>query len=162
MDHVGPISISSAHAADVLAAIQIDGADDPRGRIGAPIIGTRVAVLTGAFFDSCDAEVLAAFEPAPRHLEALGCEMNELDLQLDLRAIDEEIATPLGADLFYEYGEVIRNAGHDAFGPELWTWYERYARIDADTYAAAERKALLTRQVCDALAPFDIVICPTN
>ena len=41
---------------------------------------------------------------------------------------------------------------HDAFGPELWTWYERYARIDADTYAAAaERKAALTRQVCDAI-----------
>ncbi len=163
MDHVGPMSISSTLAADTLAAIQIDGADDPRARIGAPIIGTRVAVLTGAFLDSCDAEVLAAFEPAPRHLEALGCEIHELDLRLDLRAIDEEIATPLGADLFAEYGEEIRRAGHDAFGPELWTWYERYARIDADTYAAAaERKAALTRQVCDALAPFDIVICPTN
>ncbi len=163
MDHVGPMSISSTLAADTLAAIQIDGADDPRARIGVPIIGTRVAVLTGAFLDSCDAEVLAAFEPAPRHLEALGCEIHELDLRLDLRAIDEEIATPLGADLFAEYGEEIRRAGHDAFGPELWTWYERYARIDADTYAAAaERKAALTRQVCDALAPFDIVICPTN
>ncbi|MAT19658.1 MAG: hypothetical protein CL419_00625 [Acidimicrobiaceae bacterium] len=163
MDHVGPMSISSTLAADTLAAIQIDGADDPRARIGAPIIGTRVAVLTGEFLDSCDAEVLAAFEPAPRHLEALGCEIHELDLRLDLRAIDEEIATPLGADLFDEYGEEIRRAGHDAFGPELWTWYERYARIDADTYAAAaERKAALTRQVCDALAPFDIVICPTN
>ena len=163
MDHVGPMSISSTLAADTLAAIQIDGADDPRARIGAPIIGTRVAVLTGAFLDSCDAEVLAAFEPAPRHLEALGCEIHELDLRLDLRAIDEEIATPLGADLFDEYGEEICRAGHDAFGPELWTWYERYARIDADTYAAAaERKAALTRQVCDALAPFDIVICPTN
>ena len=163
MDHVGPMSISSTLAADTLAAIQIDGADDPRARIGAPIIGTRVAVLTGAFLDSCDAEVLAAFEPAPRQLEALGCEIHELDLRLDLRAIDEEIATPLGADLFDEYGEEICRAGHDAFGPELWTWYERYARIDADTYAAAaERKAALTRQVCDALAPFDIVICPTN
>ncbi len=163
MDHVGPMSISSTIAADTLAAIQIDGADDPRARIGAPIIGTRVAVLTGAFLDSCDAEVLAAFEPAPRHLEALGCEIHELDLRLDLRAIDEEIATPLGADLFDEYGEEICRAGHDAFGSELWTWYERYARIDADTYAAAaERKAALTRQVCDALAPFDIVICPTN
>lgn len=163
MDHVGPMSISSTLAADTLAAIQIDGADDPRARIGAPIIGTRVAVLTGAFLDSCNAEVLAAFEPAPRHLEALGCEIHELDLRLDLRAIDEEIATPLGADLFDEYGEEIRSAGHDAFGPELWTWYERYAHIDADTYAAAaERKAALTRQVCDALAPFDIAICPTN
>ena len=139
MDHVGPMSISSTLAADTLAAIQTDGADDPRARIGAPIIGTRVAVLTGAFLDSCDAEVLAAFEQ--RYLEALGCEIHELDLRLDLRAIDEEIAT-LGADLFDEYGEEIHGAGHDAFGPELWTWYERYARIDADTYAAAaERKA---------------------
>ena len=96
---------------------------------------------------------------AAERIGELGCEIHELDL----RAIDEEIATPLGADLFDEYGEVIRNAGHDAFGPELWTWYERYARIDADTYAAAaKRKATLTRHVCDALASFDIVICPTN
>ena len=100
---------------------------------------------------------------AAERIAEIGCEIHELDLKLDLRAIDEEIATPLGADLFDEYGEVIRNAGHDAFGPELWTWYERYARIDADTYAAAaKRKATLTRHVCDALASFDIVICPTH
>lgn len=103
MDHVGPMSISSAHVADLFAAIQTDEADDPRPRIDTPIIGTRVAVLTGDFLDSCDAEVLAAFEPAPRHLEALGCEIHELDL----RAIDYEIAAPLGTNLFDEYGEAI-------------------------------------------------------
>jgi hypothetical protein len=37
----------------------------------------------------------------------------------------QEIATPLGADLFDEYGEEICRAGNDAFGAELWTWYER-------------------------------------
>ena len=163
MDHVGPMSISTAHAADVLAAIQVEGLDDPSARLGEPITGAKVAVLTGEFLDACDTDVVSAFEPAIGVLESLGAEVHELDLGLDLRAVDDEIANVLGSDLIDEYGELLAAAGHDAVGPELWAWYALYERVAPEAHAAAaERQASLTRLVAERMAGVDVVICPST
>ncbi|MEM9465139.1 MAG: amidase [Actinomycetota bacterium] len=163
MDHVGPIGFSAAHTADVLQAIQIDGLDDPTERLGEPITGARVAVLTGEFLQHCEADVLAAFEPAIRLLEELGATIGELDLGLDLRAIDDGVANVLGADLLDEYGELLTTAGPGAFGRELWSWYSRYEGVDADARATAvAEQQRLTWSVADAMAGIDVVLCPTT
>ncbi|MEM7143112.1 MAG: amidase [Actinomycetota bacterium] len=163
MDHVGPICFSATHAADLLAVIQRDGLDDPTALVGQPVTGARVSVLTGEFLDACDTDVVDGFEPAIVAFEALGVTIDELDLGVDLRAIDDEVANPLGADLFVEYGELITEAGPHAIGRELWEWYTLYQAIDdgARRTALAEQRRL-TRLVTAAMADVDVVICPTT
>ena len=163
MDHVGPMSASSADAADLLAVIQVDGPDDPRSLLATPLTGTRVAILTGEFLDACDADVVAAFEPAVALLESLGCEIDELDLGLDLRAVDDEVANLLGADLVDEYGDLLTRAGRAAVGPELWGWYDRYEQVGDDARArAAEEQRRLRRRVSAAIADVDVAVAPTT
>ena len=163
MDHVGPICFSAAHAADLLSIIQVDGIDDPTSRIGESIDGARVAVLTGEFLDPCDADVVRTFEAAPEIFEGLGAIVGELDLGLDLRAVDDEVANVLGADLLDEYGEMIATAGREAIGRELWDWYSLYEEVDpgARSQAVAEQQRL-TRTVSEAMTGLDVVICPTT
>jgi aspartyl-tRNA(Asn)/glutamyl-tRNA(Gln) amidotransferase subunit A len=163
MDHVGPITASSADAAQLLAAMQADGLDDPTGRLGRPIAGARIAILTGEFVDACDADVRRGFEPIGRVFEQLGATVTDVDLGLDLRAIDDRVANVLGADLFDEYGAVLDAAPHDQIGRELHEWYERYERVGPDARAEAEREQQrITHTVATAMDDLDVVICPTT
>ena len=163
MDHVGPICFSATHAADLLKVIQIEGLDDPTEHIGDPITDARVAVLTGEFLDACDPDVVAAFEEAIPVFEALGAVVGDLDLDLDLRAVDDGIANVLGTDLLDEYGEIIASVGRDAIGRELWEWHSLYSNIDRSERArAVAEQEQLTELVEDTMRGFDVVICPTT
>ncbi|MEM9521294.1 MAG: amidase [Actinomycetota bacterium] len=163
MDHIGPMTANVADAAALLAVIQTAGHDDPTARLGQPLDGASIGLLRGDFVDRCDDDVMAAFEPVVALLEALGCTVTDLDLGLDLRAVDDDIATVLGADLVHEYGEVFAHGGHDAFGPELWEWYSRYERVDPVDYRAAEAsQRALSSEVSNRISAFDAVICPTT
>lgn len=162
LDHVGPIAATVPEAAALLHAIQSDGHDDPGLRIGEPVTGLRVAVLTGDFLAHCRPDVLAAFEPAAAVFGGLGAITGELDLGYDLQAIDD-IANVLGVDLFDEYGALLRAAARDEVGPELWRWYDEYQQVDAAAYATAEaEQRRITAEAEARMADWDLLVTPTT
>jgi len=162
LDHVGPIAATVAGAADLLAAIQHDGLDDPRALVGTPVTGLRVARLTGEFLAQCRPDVLAAFEPAAALIGSLGATVGDLDLDHDLQAVDD-VANVLGADLFDEYGDVLGRADRDAVGADLWAWYDQYQQIAPEAYAAAElEQQRITAEIHDRMRDWDLVISPTT
>ena len=162
LDHVGPIAATVRDAADLLSAIQIDGADDPTRLLDRPAAGLRVGVLTGEFLSHCRADVLAAHEPVPALLEAQGAVVGEVDLGLDLQAIDDT-ANVLGTDLFAAYGPLLAAAGRNAVGPDLWRWHDHYAGIDPETYAdAITDQVRVTEVIHERMTGWDLLISPTT
>ncbi len=164
MDHVGPMTATVAEAAALLGVIQIDGADDPTRLLSARPDGLRVGVLRGEFLDHADPDVVAAFEPAIGVLEReLDATVVDLDLGVDLRAADDEIANVLGADLITTYGGTLHEAGRDRIGRELWSWVELYEDVEPGARAMAlHRQADLRERVAAAMSDVDVVICPTT
>lgn len=162
LDHVGPIAATVRDAADLLSAIQVDGADDPTRLLDRPAAGLRVGVLTGEFLAHCRADVLAAHEPMPALLESQGAVVGEIDLGVDLQALDD-IANVLGADLFTTYGPLLAEAGRDAVGPDLWHWHDHYAGIDPQTYAdAITEQVRVTEAIHEQMTGWDLLISPTT
>lgn len=162
LDHVGPIAASVGDAADLLAAIQNDDADDPTRLLGRPLRRPRVAMLTGEFLAHCRPDVLAAHRAVPTVLEALGARVDELDLELDLQTVDDT-ANVLGADLFHTYGQLLADGGRDAVGPDLWRWHDHYEQVDPDAYATAvDEQERITREVASRMRGFDLLVSPTT
>lgn len=163
LDHVGPIARSVSAAATVLNVIQQDGWDDPTmpARSISEIDRLRIGVLQGPFLELCEPDVQAAFADALEVLKMRPWTVSEVDLGLDLEAIDDE-ANLLCADISRVYGNEIGSAAEGVVGPELTQWVDLVASVDELRY----EQALAVRQevaglVEDVFDEFDVLVCPT-
>lgn len=160
LDHVGPIAADVARAADALFVMQAEGWDDPRDATVDPS-SLRVGVLTGPFVDTCTADVLANFENSLTALGIVGCELVEVDLGLDLAAVDEG-ANAFGRDLYRAYGERIDGADPAIVSDELRMWMDLYAQVTEARYQDALVEQLrLTSLVAARQGDVDVLVCPT-
>ena len=160
LDHLGPIASSVPLAAQALVHIQNPGWPDTSvDPTFTPEL--KVAVLTGDFLEHCDDDVVAAFEEGVRLVEKLCYSVTEVDLQVDLAAVDE-YTNVLGRDLFEVYGDEIAAAPTGALGPEFSTWLELYESVTDDDYAAAlaeQRRVMAV--VAEQQKSIDVLLCPT-
>lgn len=160
LDHLGPITSSVPLAAQTLVHVQNPGWPDTSvDPTFTPEL--KVAVLTGAFLDHCDSDVVASFEQGVRLIEKLCYSVTEVDLGIDLAAADEH-ANVLGRDLFDVQGARIAAASEGTLGPEFSEWVELYKTISDDDYAAAlaeQRRVMAV--VAEQQKTVDVLLCPT-
>ena len=90
LDHVGPLTKSVRDAALLLQIIAIYDEQDPTsvkmltgdylGHLNDPVKGRKIALGVGEFIDTSDPEVLQAVREAAKVFEALGCSIQDVDV----------------------------------------------------------------------------------
>ncbi len=160
IDHVGPMAASVEVAAAALSVIQCDGWDDPRARLGLPLRGLRIGVLTGDPEVSCSADVLTGRATAIAALVDLGCAVMPIDTTID-PSLAVEHADVLCREMLSVYGGAVE-AGMSVVGPEVREWFGRYRSHDRAAMIEAERyRQRLTVDCRALLGDVDAVVCPT-
>lgn len=171
MDTAGPITRTVADAAFLLQAIAgYDSRDPLTSRRPVPDYGARlrddarglriglVRELTAGA--DTDAEVRAAVTQAARDLERLGAVVEEISMPL----------VPLAGAIFMALADSEAAGVHQRWLRSRSSDYDQATRrrlltaslIPAATYHQAERgRALIRRQLLEALARFDLLVCPT-
>jgi aspartyl-tRNA(Asn)/glutamyl-tRNA(Gln) amidotransferase subunit A len=90
LDHVGPLTKSVKDAASILQVISVYDSNDPAstkmlsgdylGHLVDPVEGRKIALGVGEFVETADPEVLEALHKAVNIFEALGCEVQEVNM----------------------------------------------------------------------------------
>jgi len=157
LDHIGPIASSVEHARWGLAAVEDPGWSSDSLDPATATFG----ILQGPFLDECEPDVVKAFETAIPAIEALGGTVLDVNLGLDLVAVDDH-ANALSRDLYDAYGSLILQAPPELVGDELRSWIELFTDVDPATYAAAVReRSRLISVLNTVMAEIDVLVCPT-
>lgn len=159
LDHLGPLARTVEMAGRALAQLQHHHwAGQTPSR---PVAALRVGVLVGDFVDQCSHDVRQATDHAVAAVRSLGCPVSEVELGLDLAAVDAH-ANVLSRDLFETYGDQIDAAPDAHVGDELRRWLALYRQVSDVAYEAALAEQRRVRTVvATAQAEVDILMCAT-
>lgn len=161
LDHVGPLARTCATAAAMLSVLQDPGWPDPRSDFGRQTTGLRIGVLRGPFVQNCEPAVTAGVNLVVSHLIALGHDLTELDLGLDLAETDGHVNV-LCRDMLDVYGADVDNAPAGLVSPEVRQWFVHYAAQSDRSYdAAVAFHDMVRRRVAAGFRSFDVLVCPT-
>jgi aspartyl-tRNA(Asn)/glutamyl-tRNA(Gln) amidotransferase subunit A len=124
--------------------------------------GMRVAVVTEmAWLEGVHPEVRSAFERALAVLRELGAEVGEVSLPWAKHAIPLQMLTS-DVDAASMYRDLLRTRWND-FDVGTRTRIATALLVPAPVYSRAMRaRAVVRRQILNALATWDALLCPTN
>jgi aspartyl-tRNA(Asn)/glutamyl-tRNA(Gln) amidotransferase subunit A len=171
MDHVGPMTRSAADCALVLGAMAgYDPADPSTSVLPVPdytvaltgdVRGLRVGLLRGFFLESATAEVRAAVEGAATMLEKAGAVVDEVALPGVRHAGAGSLAVVATEALAY-HAAWLRTRAAD-YDPDVRTRLMLGAFVTGVHYVRAQQaRALLRREVDEALARRDVLLAPAT
>ena len=171
MDHVGPMTRNAADAALVLGAMAgYDAADPTSSVLPVPdyaaaltgeVRGLRVGFLRSFFFESATPEVRAAVETAARTLEKAGALVDDVALPGVRHTAAGALAVVATEAMTYHAAWLrTRRADYD---PDVSTRLMVGAFVTGVHYVRGQQaRALLRREVDDALARRDVLLAPAT
>ena len=170
LDHVGPLTRSSADAAIMLEAISGLDANDPTSLpapvpnmlagINKGVKGIRIGFDEGYASKEVDPELARAVLAAVKVLEDLGGEIVEVHLP----DMDQYVsAWPIlcSAEAVAAH-ETTYPSGRDDYGPWFRGWLDMGAKVTGAEYAKAnDLRAACSGHLRRAFEPIDVLVCPS-
>ena len=171
MDHVGPMTRSARDCALMLAAIAgYDPADPTSSVLPVPdygaaltgdVKGLRVGLLRAHFTDAAAPDVRTALEAAAKQLEQAGAVVDEVDLTQVTHVAAASAAIVASEALAY-HAPWMRSRSQD-YQPDVRERLRMGAFVTGAQYVRSQQiRALLTREVDEALARRDVLLAPAT
>jgi len=171
MDHVGPMARTARDCALILGAIAgYDPADpttsvlpvpDYAAALGGEVRGLRVGLLRAHFTDVAAPEVRAAIEAAARRLELAGAVVDEVNLTQVIHVAAASSAIVASEAVAYHAGWMRARA--QDYQPDVRERLRIGAFVSGAHYVRAQQaRALVRREVDDALAKRDVLLAPAT
>ncbi len=171
LDHVGPLTRSTADAAIMLQAIAGHDPHDPTSLFepvptmlqdtAADIKGVRIGYDAQYATQGVDPELAEAVLAGVRVLEGLGADIVEVSLP----ALEEYLAAwPIlcSAEAVAAH-EATYPSRRDAYGPWFRDWLDMGARVSGATYAKASNlRAACNGRLREVWAGIDLLACPST
>lgn len=171
LDHVGPITTCVRDAALLLQVISIYDpidpasikmpADDYLGHLEDNMSGRRIALGVGEFIESSDDEVLNAVRDTARVFEAMGCKIQEVnvdwmrDAALANKTMTQSDGAAFHRDRLKEHPEM--------FGDDIRRRLMDGAKTSSIEYALARRTQVEVRKRCETFfESHDFLMVPTT
>jgi aspartyl-tRNA(Asn)/glutamyl-tRNA(Gln) amidotransferase subunit A len=171
MDHVGPMTRSARDCALMLSVIAGYDPADPTTSVlpvpdyGAALIGDvkglRVGLLRAHFTDPAAADVRAAVEATAKQLEQAGAVVDEVNLTQVMHVATGSAAIVASEALAY-HAPWMRSRPQD-YQPDVRERLRLGAFVNGARYVRAQQiRALVTREVDEALARRDVLLAPAT
>jgi len=171
MDHVGPMTRSARDCALMLSVIAgYDPADPTTSVLPVPdygaaltgdVKGLRVGLLRSHFTDAAAADVRAAVEASAKQLEQAGALVDEVNLTQVVHVGTASAAIVASEALAY-HAAWMRSRPQD-YQPDVRERLRMGAFVSGAHYVRAQQiRALVTREVDEALARRDVLLAPAT
>lgn len=171
MDHVGPMTRTAADCALALGSMAgYDAADPTSSVLPVPeytaaltgdVRGLRVGLLRAFFLDSATPDVRAAVETAARALEKAGAVVDEVALP-GVRHVAAGALAVVATEALTFHAAWLRTRAAD-YDPAVGTRLKAGAFVSGLHYVRGQQaRALLRREVDDALARRDVLLAPAT
>jgi aspartyl-tRNA(Asn)/glutamyl-tRNA(Gln) amidotransferase subunit A len=171
MDHVGPMTRSARDCALMLSVIAgYDPADPTTSVLPVPdygaaltgdVKGLRVGLLRAHFTDPAAADVRAAVEASAKQLERAGAVVDEVNLTQVIHVATGSAAIVASEALAY-HAPWMRSRPQD-YQPDVRERLRLGAFVNGAHYVRAQQiRALVTREVDEALARRDVLLAPAT
>jgi aspartyl-tRNA(Asn)/glutamyl-tRNA(Gln) amidotransferase subunit A len=171
MDHVGPMTRSARDCALMLSVIAgYDPADPTTSVLPVPdygaaltgdVKGLRVGLLRAHFTDPAAADVRAAVEASAKQLEQAGAAVDEVNLTQVIHVATGSAAIVASEALAY-HAPWMRSRPQD-YQPDVRERLRLGAFVNGTHYVRAQQiRALVTREVDEALARRDVLLAPAT
>jgi aspartyl-tRNA(Asn)/glutamyl-tRNA(Gln) amidotransferase subunit A len=171
MDHVGPMTRSARDCALMLSVIAgYDPADPTTSVLPVPdygaaltgdVKGLRVGLLRAHFTDPAAADVRAAVEATAKQLEQAGAVVDEVNLTQVTHVATGSAAIVASEALAY-HAPWMRSRPQD-YQPDVRERLRLGAFVNGAHYVRAQQiRALVTREVDEALARRDVLLAPAT
>ena len=171
MDHVGPMTRSARDCALMLSVIAgYDPADPTTSVLPVPdygaaltgdVKGLRVGLLRAHFTDPAAADVRAAVEASAKQLEQAGAVVDEVNLTQVIHVATGSAAIVASEALAY-HAPWMRSRPQD-YQPDVRERLRLGAFVSGAHYVRAQQiRALVTREVDEALARRDVLLAPAT
>lgn len=171
LDHVGPLTKCVKDAAIILQVISAYDPIDPAsikmlagdylGHLIDDIEGRRIALASGEFIETADAEALEAVGEAAKVFKELGCKVEKVnvDWMRDAALANKTITQADGAAVHRD-----RLKEHpDWFGDDIRRRLEDGAKTTSTEYVLARRTQAEVRKRCESFfESYDLLILPTT
>jgi aspartyl-tRNA(Asn)/glutamyl-tRNA(Gln) amidotransferase subunit A len=171
MDHVGPMTRSARDCALMLGVIAgYDPADPTTSVLPVPdygaaltgdVKGLRVGLLRAHFTDPAATDVRAAVEATAKQLEQAGAVVDEVNLTQVMHVATGSAAIVASEALAY-HAPWMRSRPQD-YQPDVRERLRLGAFVNGARYVRAQQiRALVTREVDEALARRDVLLAPAT
>jgi aspartyl-tRNA(Asn)/glutamyl-tRNA(Gln) amidotransferase subunit A len=171
MDHVGPMTRSARDCALMLSVIAgYDPADPTTSVLPVPdygaaltgdVKGLRVGLLRAHFTDGAASDVRAAVEASAKQLEQAGAVVDEVNLTQVIHVATGSAAIVASEALAY-HAPWMRSRPQD-YQPDVRERLRLGAFVNGAHYVRAQQiRALVTREVDEALARRDVLLAPAT
>jgi aspartyl-tRNA(Asn)/glutamyl-tRNA(Gln) amidotransferase subunit A len=171
MDHVGPMTRSARDCALMLSVIAgYDPADPTTSVLPVPdygaaltgdVKGLRVGLLRAHFTDPAAADVRAAVEATAKQLEQAGAVVDEVNLTQVIHVATGSAAIVASEALAY-HAPWMRSRPQD-YQPDVRERLRLGVFVNGAHYVRAQQiRALVTREVDEALARRDVLLAPAT
>jgi aspartyl-tRNA(Asn)/glutamyl-tRNA(Gln) amidotransferase subunit A len=171
LDHVGPLTRSVKDAALMLQVISAYDPEDPTsikmitgdylGHLVDDMEGRKIALGVGEYIDGADAEVVAAVCEAAKMFEAMGCRVQEVnvdwmrDAALANKTMTQSDGAAVHRDRLKEHPEM--------FGEDIRRRLEDGAKTTSTEYILARRTQAETRKRCEQFfESYNLLLTPTT
>ena len=171
LDHVGPLTRSSADAGIVLQAIAgrdindptalLDPVPDMLAQIESGVKGVRIGLDEGYVTNGVDSQLSRAVLDGVRVLEGLGAEIVDVKMpDVDRYLPSWHVLCPAEAlDAHRQYYPSRR----DDYGPFFRDWLDKGAKVSGADYAQANNmRAECNGLIREALQDVDVLACPST
>jgi len=171
LDHAGPITSCAKDAALMLQVISVYDPIDPAsikmltgdylGHLVDDMEGRKIAFGVGEFVESADQEVLNAVQDSIKVFEAMGCKIQEvnLDWMRDAALANKTMTQSDGAA--FHRDRLTENP--DGFGEDVRRRLTAGAKTTSTEYALARRTQAEVRKRCELFfESSDLLILPTT
>ena len=171
MDHVGPMTRSARDCALMLSAIAgYDPADPTTSVLPVPdygvaltgdVKGLRVGLLRAHFTDIAAPDVRAAVEAAAKQLERAGAVVDEVNL-IQVAHVGSASAAIVASEALAYHAAWMRSRPQD-YQSDVRERLRMGAFVNGTHYVRAQQvRALVTREVDEALARRDVLLAPAS
>lgn len=160
LDHVGPLARTVMDLAICMDALAAAPGTYTGALAGGPRTDLRIGVPREYFWDHLDPEVRSAVLAAIRHLEGLGCRVQEVSMPL--LAHSQAILSPIISSEAAAWHEPWLKARPQDYGGEVLARLQMGALLPATAYLQAQRLRQQFRdEFAAALSGVDVLAVPT-
>jgi aspartyl-tRNA(Asn)/glutamyl-tRNA(Gln) amidotransferase subunit A len=171
LDHTGPMTRTVKDCAVMLQACAGHDPRDPasakvpvpdfRAKLGQDITGLRIGIPRKLFADTCDPEVLAAFDAAVAHMATLGAEVSEVEV-LSFEELWAVFWPLMCADAAaYHFADLQQRP--DDYNPDLRLLLATGVLTSATSYLQSQRvREQIRRRMLQHLETVDVFMLPTT
>lgn len=165
LDHLGPLTATVEEAAHALDALTLHPQNwrPAAGKLTQGVQGLKIAYARDWFASDPQASpaLITAMDNAAAQFSLLGAQISLLDLP-DYALFEATGSVILHAEALSEHTELLKTKSAAYGRPTLQCLAFGAAITPQDLAAAREAQIRLTAQLCETLAPFDLLITPTT